>query len=70
MDVQEEVHIINSKLSVLSAEVRSRLAGIEANVEKLVTRHEFNPVKLIVYGLCACILTGVVAALLSRILVK
>lgn len=66
MDIREEVHIINSRLSVLAAEMRT----IKVNVEKLVTRHEFNPVKLIVYGLCACILTGVVAALLSRILIK
>lgn len=70
MNVEDEVHLINNKLSVLSGEVRSRLTSIEASIERLVTRHEFNPVKLIVYGICACILTGVVAALLSRILIK
>lgn len=68
MNIQDEVHAINLKLGLLSGEVQSRLTNIESNVTKLVTRHEFNPVRLIVYGLCACILTGVVAALLSRII--
>lgn len=65
MNVPDEVHSINSKVSALTHKVDQ----IRVDVEKLVTRHEFMPVKLIVYGLCGCILTSVLAALLSRVLI-
>lgn len=66
MIVEDEVH----QIKIVQSQQTSRLEEIARNVEKLVTRHEFDPVKLIVYGLCACILTGFLAAVLSRVFVR
>jgi hypothetical protein len=66
MNVPEEVHVIRGQIQRLNDSVEQ----IKVDVGKLVTRHEFTPVKAIVYGLCACILTGVVAAMLARVIAQ
>lgn len=52
--------------AVLQGEVR----GVAAKVEQMVTRLEFTPVKLLVYGMAAIILSGALGATLSLIFVK
>lgn len=41
-----------------------------AALDKMVVRHEFEPIKNLVFALCACLVTGVVAALFTRIFMK
>jgi hypothetical protein len=52
------------------ATIKAELANLKDQVSKLVTRPEFTPVKLIVYSLVGSIFTGVVGALLSRVIMK
>ncbi len=56
----------SSDLAVLA----SKHEALNLLVSTLVTRPEFMPIKLIVYGLVGSILAGVVGALLSTILTK
>lgn len=61
-----EVHQIKTQVEVIS----SQMKAMAASVEKLVTRHEFDPIRLLVYGLVGCVLTGLIASILSRVLIK
>lgn len=63
-DVGTEVHEVKTDVGVLS----ERVSNLAADVEKLVTRHEFGPVKLLVYSLVGSILTGVIAAMLALVI--
>jgi hypothetical protein len=51
-----------------------RTARMEADMKSLrdtvVTQPEFKPIRLIVYGLVAILLTGVVGAMLSQVVTK
>lgn len=64
VDPSDEIHLIRERVSVLS----QQMIDIKAGIEKLVTRPEFDPVKLLVYGLCGCVLTGFIAAVMPRLL--
>lgn len=66
MNLESEVHDLNLRLSVLT----SRMEQVRENVEKLVTRHEFTPVKMIVYGLAGGALTTLLAGILNLIMHK
>ena len=77
MNVEDRIHNAErrtdkaeSRIDALEIMLESYMKNIDANVFKLVTRHEFDPIKLLVYGLVGCILTGFIGAVLSRILVK
>lgn len=50
--------------------IKHKLEVIDERLTGLITRIEFTPIKLIVYGLCASILTGVIGALLTKVLTK
>ena len=70
---RQDLREISGKVSHLEAQVESlktTAAGLKEGIDKLVSKAEFAPVKLIVYGLCASVLTGVIGALLSRVLIK
>lgn len=56
---------IESDYSV--GEIQRSLARIE---DSMVTQAEFQPVARIVYGLCAVLLTGMIAALVKLVLIK
>lgn len=64
IDPSGEIHLIRERVSVLS----QQMIDVKAGIEKLVTRPEFDPVKLLVYGLCGCVLTGFIAAVMPKIL--
>lgn len=52
------------------ATIKAELKHLQDQIATLVTRPEFTPVKLIVYSLVGSIFTGVLGALLSRVLIK
>ena len=66
MDPLEEIHQIRERVSVLN----QQMIDVKAGIEKLVTRPEFDPIKLLVYGLCGCVLTGFIAAIMSKVVIK
>jgi hypothetical protein len=43
---------------------------IKEKAEEYVSRQEFTPVRMIVYGLAVTALTGLVSAILSKVLVR
>lgn len=45
-------------------------AHICSSLDKMVAKHEFEPIKNLVFALCACLVTGVVAALFTRAFMK
>ena len=58
-------------------EVDRRVTRLEINFEnfkeraaEFVTRQEFTPIRMIVYGLAATALTGLLSAILSRLFAK
>lgn len=63
---KEELYEQRSQIKILTAQVDA----LQLIITTLVTRPEFTPVKLIVYGLVGSLLAGVVGALLSKILTK
>ena len=46
------------------------LAEVHSIKSEYVTRHEFAPVRLIVYGMVGCLITGTVGALLAMLVSK
>ena len=62
------IDVADDKMNLL-LEV-TELLEIEKTLVTLVTKIEFTPIKIIVYGLCGSILTGVIGALLTKILIK
>lgn len=42
---------------------------LERIIEKLVTKHEFEPVRMIVYGLATAVLTSVMMAILAKVII-
>ena len=54
-------------VAVTLAVVANDVKHIKSNMDKLVTRNEFEPVRNIVYGLAGLILVGVVAGLLALV---
>ena len=64
--MQKEINDIDKR--TLANELNGR--SVVERIEKLVTKDEFTPIRMIVYGLATSALTGLVAAILSRVLVK
>ena len=48
----------------------SNYQNVSMNIEKLVTRFEFDPIRLLTYGLAGGFLLVVVGFILSRVFVK
>lgn len=46
------------------------IVGIDEKLDKLVTQDQFWPVKTLVYGLTALMLTGIVGALIKLVLIR
>ena len=77
MDIEDRIHgaerradKADSRIEALETLIEQHMKSIDANVAKLVTQYEFAPVKLLVYGMCACILTGFLGAVLSKVFTK
>lgn len=58
------------KLGENVVRLQEQVATLQATVKDLVTRVEFTPVKLIAYGLAGTILSSVLMAILSKVLMK
>ena len=58
------------KLSENVVRLQEKVSTLEAAVKDLVTRAEFTPVKLIVYGIACATLSGVLAAVLAQVVTK
>ena len=50
--------------------IKQKLVDIEKTLGTLVTKIEFTPVKILVYGLCGSVLTGVIGAIMTKVLTK
>ena len=50
--------------------LQEQVATLQTAVKDLVTRVEFTPVKLIAYGLAGTILSSVLMAIVSKVLMK
>lgn len=68
-------HEVESKILHLENQILVRLTGMDrdlasvrADVNDLVTRPEFHPVKLITYGLSGGVLMTALAAIMARVL--
>ena len=62
----DQIAAIATKVILIEAEQKYMLAKLETLVSKL----EFTPVKLLVYGMTGIILAGVIGALLTSIIIK
>lgn len=65
-DLDREVGQIGNDVVGLKVEVKN----MADNIEKLVSKAEFFPVKVIVYGLAAGSMGAVLTAIISRVLTK
>lgn len=50
------------------ARIETNLEHLTVNLEKLVSRAEFQPVKLITYGLAGGVMTAFLSALILRVM--
>lgn len=50
--------------------LKEKVDQLEKLVEKLVTKSEFAPVKLIAYGLATAVMTSVMMAIMAKVLIK
>ena len=53
----------------LLARIDERVRQMQAELHEFVTRAEFQPVKLLTFGIAALILSSVVATLIAKVLV-
>lgn len=58
------------KLGENVVRLQEQVATLQATVKDLVTRVEFTPVKIIAYGLAGTILSSVLMAIMSKVLMK
>lgn len=65
-DLDREVGTIGNDVTGLKVEVRN----MSENIEKLVSKAEFFPVKVIVYGLAAGSMGAVLTAVISGVIAK
>jgi hypothetical protein len=63
-EIYQEVGFLKSDIAVL----KTTINAMEKLLEKLITRPEFTPVKLLAYGMAGSILAGVIAALLALVI--
>lgn len=59
-----------SDLRVNVGKIETKIESMEIMIMTLVTRTEFTPIKLIVYGLVGSIMAGVLGAILSQVIRK
>ena len=64
--IHDQIATMATKVILIEAEQKYMLAKLETLVSKL----EFTPVKLLVYGMTGIILAGVIGALLTLVLRK
>jgi hypothetical protein len=50
--------------------IKIKLERLEKLVESFVTRPEFDPIKMLVYGMAGSILMTVLGAILARVIAK
>ena len=62
----DQIAAMATKVILIESEQKYMLAKIDTLVSKL----EFTPVKLLVYGMTGIILAGVIGALLTSIIIK
>ncbi len=60
----DDIQRIALQVVVIEAEQRA----LKKEVEKLVTRMEFAPIKLLVYGLAGTLLSGVIVGMLALVI--
>lgn len=69
--LDERTLLIEKRLNESSATNDSRITKVEEYIEKkCVTREEFSPIRLVVYGLVGLILVAVVTALIGLVIIK
>jgi hypothetical protein len=76
VDIPEDrLRAVEKKLQELEVSLVRQLEALTAAyqhiasaLDQLVTKGEFAPIKLIVYGMTACVIAGAVGAVLSRLL--
>lgn len=71
--LEDSIKLVDSDLRDVAADVqvlKSQIDAVKEQFDKFVTRHEFTPVKLLVYGLTGSTLAGVVGAIMSKVLTK
>lgn len=52
----------------LLARIDERVKSMQEELHRFVTRHEFQPVKLITYGLAGLVLSTVLATVIARVI--
>lgn len=69
--LDERTLSIEKRLNESSATNDNRITKVEEYIEKkCVTREEFSPIRLVVYGLVGLILVAVVGALIGLVVIK
>lgn len=69
-DILLKINSLEDKVTHIDERVFERLETMEKGISQLVTRYEFMPVKMIVYGMVALMLSGMAGALVSMVLIK
>lgn len=64
--IHDEVHAVANQLSIM----KSEQDHIKEKLDSLVSRLEFTPVKLLVYGMTSIALASVIAALIALVIHK
>jgi multidrug efflux pump subunit AcrA (membrane-fusion protein) len=62
----KELNEARVRLGVIESELRD----VKEAVKALVTRFEFTPVKILVYGMTGTVLSSALVALLSKVIIK
>lgn len=62
--IEEETHKTNIEVHV----IRTKLESVEKMIETFVTRPEFHPIKMIVYGMVGSILLTALGAMLAQVI--
>lgn len=73
-DVERNMVRMETEIKVDIAGIKSDMAGmkqdmkdLKTDIEKLITRPEFEPVKMIAFGMAAAVLIAVLGAIISQV---
>jgi hypothetical protein len=69
-DIKVDIAILKKEVEAAREMMKRELDTVNSTLKTLVTRIEFTPIKIIVYGLVGSIMTGVLGAILANVIRK
>lgn len=72
-EIKDDIRKLSAQSQDRSLDIRTmqeQIKNSQALIQEFITRAEFAPVKMIAYGLATAVMTSVLLAVISKVLIK